>query len=103
MHALCDAGILVHAYLMYGYPTQTAQETIDALEFVRGLFCQGSPTLGPSGTACPDRSQRRLSASRSKLCLRILDDRETAFSRNEIPFDELEARSRRHTRHTRSG
>ncbi|QWD82625.1 radical SAM protein [Polynucleobacter sp. MWH-S4W17] len=33
-----DAGILVHAYLMYGFPTQTAQETVDALEYVRQLF-----------------------------------------------------------------
>lgn len=31
-------GILVHAYLMYGYPTQTEQETIDSLEMVRQLF-----------------------------------------------------------------
>ncbi len=33
-----QAGILVHAYLMYGYPTQTNQETIDSLEMVRQLF-----------------------------------------------------------------
>ena len=33
-----DAGMMVHAYLMYGYPTQTAQETIDSLEMVRQLF-----------------------------------------------------------------
>jgi uncharacterized Fe-S cluster-containing MiaB family protein len=33
-----DAGILVHAYLMYGYPTQTIQETVDSLEMVRQLF-----------------------------------------------------------------
>lgn len=33
-----QAGILVHSYLMYGYPTQTAQETIDSLEMVRQLF-----------------------------------------------------------------
>jgi hypothetical protein len=33
-----DAGILVHAYLMYGFPTQTEQETIDSLEVVRQLF-----------------------------------------------------------------
>lgn len=32
------AGIMVHAYLMYGYPTQTAQETIDSMEMVRQLF-----------------------------------------------------------------
>ncbi len=33
-----QAGILVHAYLMYGFPTQTDQETIDSLEMVRQLF-----------------------------------------------------------------
>jgi len=36
-----DAGIMVHAYLMYGFPTQTAQETIDSLEMVRQLFETG--------------------------------------------------------------
>lgn len=36
-----EAGIMVHAYLMYGFPTQTAQETIDALEVVRQLFMLG--------------------------------------------------------------
>jgi hypothetical protein len=29
---------MVHAYLMYGYPTQTIQETVDSLEMVRQLF-----------------------------------------------------------------
>ncbi len=36
-----SSGIMVHAYLMYGFPTQTAQETIDALEMVRQLFEAG--------------------------------------------------------------
>ena len=36
-----EAGIMVHAYLMYGFPTQTTQETIDALEMVRQLFSAG--------------------------------------------------------------
>jgi radical SAM superfamily enzyme YgiQ (UPF0313 family) len=36
-----DAGIMVHAYLMYGFPTQTVQETVDALEMVRQLFETG--------------------------------------------------------------
>jgi len=36
-----DAGIMVHAYLMYGFPSQTAQETIDSLEVVRQLFMLG--------------------------------------------------------------
>jgi hypothetical protein len=87
MHALAGAGILVHAYLMYGYPTQTAQETVDALDFVRGLFASGSVhsaywhrfALTAHSPAFRDQSQLRL---------RILDAREGAFSRNEIPFDE---------------
>ena len=33
-----EAGIMVHAYLMYGYPTQTVHETVDSLEMVRQLF-----------------------------------------------------------------
>ena len=33
-----QAGVMVHAYLMYGYPTQTIQETVDSLEMVRQLF-----------------------------------------------------------------
>ncbi|MEP0987840.1 B12-binding domain-containing radical SAM protein [Ekhidna sp.] len=36
-----EAGIMVHAYLMYGYPTQTVQETIDSLEMVKQLFALG--------------------------------------------------------------
>jgi len=36
-----DSGIMVHAYLMYGFPTQTEQETIDSLEMVRQLFETG--------------------------------------------------------------
>jgi hypothetical protein len=33
-----QSGILVHAYLMYGFPSQTVQETVDSLEMVRQLF-----------------------------------------------------------------
>jgi radical SAM superfamily enzyme YgiQ (UPF0313 family) len=39
--AFTDAGIMVHAYLMYGFPTETEQDTIDALERVRQLFSAG--------------------------------------------------------------
>ena len=42
---VCDnfsrAGIMVHAYLMYGFPTQTEQEIVDALEIVRQFFHEG--------------------------------------------------------------
>ena len=36
-----EAGIMVHAYLMYGFPTQTVQETVDSLEMVRQFFETG--------------------------------------------------------------
>jgi radical SAM superfamily enzyme YgiQ (UPF0313 family) len=39
-HHFQQAGIFVHAYLMYGFPTQTEQETIDSLEVVRQLFAE---------------------------------------------------------------
>jgi len=39
--AFSEAGVLVHAYLMYGFPTQTVQDTVDALEYVRQLFAEG--------------------------------------------------------------
>jgi hypothetical protein len=39
--AFADQGVLVHAYLMYGFPTQTVQDTVDALELVRQLFAEG--------------------------------------------------------------
>ena len=38
---LTEANIMVHSYLMYGYPTQTVQETVDSLEMVRQLFEMG--------------------------------------------------------------
>lgn len=36
-----NAGIMVHTYLMYGFPTETLQETINALEVVRRMFDEG--------------------------------------------------------------
>jgi radical SAM superfamily enzyme YgiQ (UPF0313 family) len=39
--AFSDAGVLVHAYLMYGFPTQTVQETVDSLEYVRQMVAEG--------------------------------------------------------------
>ena len=38
---LRDAGIMVHTYLMYGFPTETLQESVDALETVRRMFDEG--------------------------------------------------------------
>lgn len=38
---LTESGIMVHTYLMYGFPTQTLAETIDSLEVVRSMFENG--------------------------------------------------------------
>ena len=37
-HHFTESGIMVHAYLMYGFPSQTIQETVDSLEMVRQMF-----------------------------------------------------------------
>jgi radical SAM superfamily enzyme YgiQ (UPF0313 family) len=83
--AFTDAGVMVHAYLMYGFPTQTEQETIDALERVRQLFAAGclqsafwhrfaATTHSPIGQA-PDRYQIRIDRPRA-----------VTFAENELPF-----------------
>jgi hypothetical protein len=87
MGALSGAGIMVHAYLMYGYPTQTAQEIVDALDYVRGLFASGSlHSAYWHRFALTAHSKAFRDAS--KLRLRVLGDQPTAFSRNEIAFDQ---------------
>lgn len=39
--ALKSAGIMVHAYLMYDFPTETEEETLEALTNVRDMFADG--------------------------------------------------------------
>jgi len=41
MKNFTDVGIMTHAYLMYGFPTETSKETIESLDVVRGLFEKG--------------------------------------------------------------
>jgi radical SAM superfamily enzyme YgiQ (UPF0313 family) len=83
--AFTDAGIMVHAYLMYGFPTETMQETIDSLERVRQLFAAGclqsafwhrfaATTHSPIGHR-PDLFGIRLSRPKH-----------VTFAENELPF-----------------
>lgn len=44
--AFQQAGVMVHAYLMYGFPTQTARETLNAMEVVRQMFAEGLLSSG---------------------------------------------------------
>ena len=88
MAAFARAGVLVHAYLMYGYPTQTAQEPVDALELVRQLFAAGflhSAYWHRFALTVHSPAFRQA----DELGIRILDTPPTTFSRNEVPFSEL--------------
>lgn len=85
--AFTHAGVMVHAYLMYGFPTQSTQETVDALERVRQLFEAGciqsaywhrfSVTMhSPIGRA-PE-----------KFGIRLLPEPEVRFARNDLQFED---------------
>ena len=82
-----DAGIMVHTYLMYGFPTETLAETIDALENVRYMFDENMvqsafwhryamTVHSPSGCN-PNRY--------GALCPGRVGD--NLFCNNEIPFE----------------
>jgi hypothetical protein len=77
----------VHAYLMYGFPSETTQETIDALERVRQLFAAGciqsafwhrfaATAHSPIGLA-PDR-----------FGIRLLRAPRATFARNDLRFSD---------------
>ena len=85
MKNLSEVGIMTHAYLMYGFPTQTARETIESLEVVRSLFADNylhsafwhryAMTIhSPSG-------QHPESVGAKKT-----QDQLNAFANNEVPF-----------------
>jgi radical SAM superfamily enzyme YgiQ (UPF0313 family) len=83
--AFTDAGVLVHAYLMYGFPTETTQETIDALERVRQLFAEGCIHSGFwhrfAATAHSPIGKRP-----DLFGIRLSREPEVSFARNEVAF-----------------
>ena len=84
-HAFSNAGILVHAYLMYGFPTQTVQDTVDALEYVRQLFTAGCIQSGYFHRfACSVHSPVGLHPERYGITLEPLAA--GAFARNDVRF-----------------
>ena len=85
--AFSDAGILVHAYLMYGFPTQTVQDTVDALEYVRQLFAAGCIQSGFFHRfACTVHSPVGLDPAAYGVTLRPLPP--VSFAKNDIGFDD---------------
>ena len=84
-HAFSEAGILVHAYLMYGFPTQTVQDTVDALEYVRQLFEAGCIQSGYFHRfACSVHSPVGRDPERYGVTLKPLPP--GAFARNDVRF-----------------
>jgi hypothetical protein len=80
-----DAGILVHAYLMYGFPTQTVQDTVDALELVRQLFLAGCIQSGFFHRfACTVHSPVGRDPSAYGVTLQPLPP--ASFARNDVAF-----------------
>jgi hypothetical protein len=84
-HAFSEAGILVHAYLMYGFPTQTVQDTVDALEYVRQLFAAGCIQSGFFHRfACTVHSPVGLDPARYGVTLEPLPP--GRFAKNDVGF-----------------
>ncbi len=83
--AFSNAGLLVHAYLMYGFPTQTVQDTVDALEYVRQLFEAGCIQSGFFHRfACTVHSPVGLNPKDYGVTLQPLP--KGSFARNDVAF-----------------
>ena len=85
--AFTDAGIMVHAYLMYGFPTETTQDTIDALDRVRQLFAAGCiQSAYWHRFAATAHSPIGLNPGKYGITLRTPPD--TMFAHNDLAFDD---------------
>ena len=84
--AFTDTGVMVHAYLMYGFPTETEQETIDALERVRQLFAQGC-IQSAFWHRFAATAHSPIGLHPKRFGIRLLPE-PTRFARNEIPFED---------------
>ncbi|MCC5938374.1 MAG: radical SAM protein [Lunatimonas sp.] len=79
-----ESGIMVHAYLMYGYPTQTVQETIDSMEMVRQLFEEG---VLQSGFWHRFALTAHSPIGLNPEAFQVIPERaEVTFADNEVPF-----------------
>ena len=81
------AGIMVHTYLMYGLPTETLQEAVDAAEVVRQMFRAeliGSAFWHRYAMTVHSRSGQEPEA----FGVRRKDRLPNPFANNEVPFAE---------------
>jgi len=85
--AFTGAGIMVHAYLMYGFPTETVQDTVDALERVRQLFAAGCiQSAYWHRFAATAHSPIGLHPAQYGITLR--PPRRITFAHNDVEFDD---------------
>jgi radical SAM superfamily enzyme YgiQ (UPF0313 family) len=85
--ALTDAGIMVHAYLMYGFPTETAQETVDSLERVRQLFAAGC-IQSAFWHRFAATAHSPIGRNPELFGIRLHREPEVTFARNDLGFDD---------------
>jgi hypothetical protein len=85
--ALRQAGILVHAYLMYGCPGETIQETVDALERVRQLF-HGDLLQSAFWHRFTATAHSPIGLNPSAAGIRILGPSFAGFAENDLRHDD---------------
>jgi len=83
--AFTNAGIMVHAYLMYGFPTQTEQETIDSLERVRQLFEAGC-IQSAYWHQFSVTAHSPIGRNPEKFGIQILSESKVTFAKNDLKF-----------------
>jgi len=82
-----DSGILVHAYLMYGFPSETLQESIDSLERVRQLFQQGC-LQSAFWHRFSATTHSPIGMQPEKFGIKILGPKPGDFARNDLDFED---------------
>ncbi|MFL5783265.1 MAG: B12-binding domain-containing radical SAM protein [Bacteriovoracaceae bacterium] len=85
-----NAGIFVHAYLMYGFPTETVQETIDSLEVVRQLF-KNNYISSAYWHRFALTAHSPVGLNPDKYKIKIVPEKKSEhglFAKNELPFVE---------------
>lgn len=86
-HTFTQAGVMVHAYLMYGFPSQTEQETVDSLERVRQLFQEGC-LQSAYWHRFSVTAHSPIGMNPEKYGIRLLPQVEGGFAKNDLPFED---------------
>ncbi|MBX7081843.1 MAG: radical SAM protein [Nannocystaceae bacterium] len=86
-HAFTEAGIMVHAYLMYGFPGETVQDTVDALERVRQLFAAGC-VQSAFWHRFAATAHSPIGRAPQQFGIRLREGPPSRFARNELAFED---------------